>query len=170
MKTSSFCFPVKQLPPLPLAVNANRLVIASERAPVLLTNHFRADGYNLMVNKRGLCPSKYVKCQQLLAITACWQPSIWHSFAHRERNEKIACHERVWAPGVPQKNFIGEAPPRGLIPYPVYTIFDRKGILFVYLLWINVTPSTNLVWRFLFLWTAVNVLPLKYEHITKQEL
>ena len=43
---------------------------------VLWTNHFRADGFNLMVDKRGSCQSKYVKCQQFSAITASWQPSI----------------------------------------------------------------------------------------------
>ena len=55
-------------------------------------------------------------------------------------------------------------------PHPLYTIFDRKGILFVHLLLINGTPFTNLVWNFLFLLTAVNVLPLKYEQIKKKEL
>ena len=123
-----------------------------------------------MVNKRGSCQSKYVKCQQLLAITASWQPSISTFLCSPRTKRKNRMFVSAWEPGGTQKNLIGETPPRVLILYPLYTIFDRKGILFVYLLLINGTPFTNLVWNFLFLLTAVNVLPLKYEQITKQEL
>ena len=136
---------------------------------VLWTNHFRADGINLMVNKRGSCQS-----MSSVSIVSNNRPlgsqAYPHSFAHRERNEKIACLWARGSPGGTQKNLMGETPPRVLIPQPLYTIFDRKGILFVYLLLINCTPFTNLVWNFLFLLTAVNVLPLKYEQIKKKEL
>ena len=70
-----------------------------------------------------------------------------------------------WSPGV----LYGEAPVRGPTTFPLYTIFDRKGTPFVYLLLKNGTPFTRLVYSFAFPLTAVHSLSLKYEQITKPE-
>ena len=47
--------------------------------------------------------------------------------------------------GVLNKVLYGEGPPRGPTPYLLYTILDRKGTLFVYLLLTNGIPFTYLV-------------------------
>ena len=51
----------------------------------------------------------------------------------------------------------------------LYIILDRKGIPFVDFLLTNGTPFTYLVQNFASLFTAVNVLSLKYDKITKPE-
>ena len=51
----------------------------------------------------------------------------------------------------------------------LYIILDRKGTPFVDFLLTNGTPFTYLVQNFASLFTAVNVLSLKYEKITKPE-
>ena len=51
----------------------------------------------------------------------------------------------------------------------LYIILDRKCTPFVDLLLTNGTPFTDLVQNFASLFTAVNVLSLKYEQITKPE-
>ena len=68
----------------------------SKRTRAGVSNHFRADGFNLVVNKRGACQRKYVKCQQLLAITVSYQPSISTFLCSQERNEKVACFVSAW--------------------------------------------------------------------------
>ena len=57
----------------------------------------------------------------------------------------------------------GEALPRVPAPYPLYTIFDRKGAPFVYRSLTNGTPFTYLVLFFLPFSTAINALFLKCE-------
>ena len=45
--------------------------------------------------------------------------------------------------GVPNKVFFRDAPPKGATPYPLYTIFDRKDVPFVYLPLTNDTPLSH---------------------------
>ena len=60
----------------------------------------------------------------------------------------------------------GSAP--GSTPYP-FAILHEKSTPFVYLLLTNGTPSTYLVYNFVFLLTAVNELSFKKESITQIE-
>ena len=70
--------------------------------------------------------------------------------------------------GVLNKFSHGKAPPRGSTPYP-FAILHEKSTPFVYLLLTNGTPSTYLVYNFVFLLTAVNELSFKKESITQIE-
>ena len=66
---------------------------------------------------------------------------------HRPRNIKA------------QQRFIRGAPPQGPTLCPlIYTLFDRKGTPFVYLLLANGTPFTYLLQSFAFFLTAVNAV------------
>ena len=80
----------------------------------------------------------------------------------------ILVHVHLYIPAPPQQSFIqGSSAPRSNHWVTLlYTIFGRKGTLFVYMylnLLTNATPFTYLVWNFVSLSTAVNVLSLKNE-------
>ena len=86
----------------------------------------------------------------------------------------VLVHVHLYIPAPPQQSFIqGSSAPRSNHWVTLlYTIFGRKGTLFVYMylnLLTNATPFTYLVWNFVSLSTAVNVLSLKNEQTKKQE-
>ena len=70
--------------------------------------------------------------------------------------------------GILNKFSYGEAPPRGLTRYP-FAILHEKVTPLVYHLLTNATPSTNLVYNFVSLLTAVNELSFKKESNTQIE-
>ena len=81
----------------------------------------------------------------------------------------LKCHANRFFPRmqrVPegtQKNFLWGRSAGGPIPYLLYTIYDRKGSRFVYLLLTNDTPFTYPVNNFASFFTAINALSFKYE-------
>ena len=68
-----------------------------------------------------------------------------------------------------KKNLQGGGPPPGGTPVTLLPFFTKKVTPLVYHLLTNATPSTNLVYNFVSLLTAVNELSFKKESHTQIE-